>query len=69
MIGRSIDPAPLPSDNKITMDPGLAGVGTPGSPLDVSRTKVLLPRLSGDSVRFIVRLRSVAAYWLVNQRH
>ena len=45
MIARSIDPAPLPSDNKNTMGPGLAVVGTPGSPSDVARTKVLLPRL------------------------
>jgi len=51
------------------MGPGLAVVGTPGSPPDVSRTKVLLPRPLGDSVRFIVRLHSVATYWLVNQRH
>jgi len=45
MIARSIDPAPLPSDNKSTMGPGFALVGTPGSPSDVARTKVLLPRL------------------------
>jgi len=44
-IARSIDPAPLPSDNKSTMGPGFAVVGTPGSPSDVARTKVLLPRL------------------------
>jgi len=69
MIARSIDPAPLPSDNKSTMGPGFAIVGTPGSPSDVAPTKVLLPRLLGDSVRFFVRLRSVATYWLVNQRH
>jgi len=69
MIALSIDPAPLPSDDKSTMGPGFAVVGTPGSPSDVSPTKVLLPRALGDSVRFIVRLRSVATYWLVNQRH
>jgi len=69
MITRSIDPAPLPSDNKSTMGPGLAVVGTPGSPSDVLRTKVLLPRPLGDSVRLIVRPRSVAIYWLFNQRH
>ena len=51
------------------MGPGFAVVGTPGSPLDVARTKVLLSRIYGDFVRFIVRLRSVAPYWLVNQRH
>ena len=45
MIARSIDLAPLPSDNKSTMGPGFAVVGTPGSPSDVARTKVLLPRL------------------------
>ena len=45
MIARSIDPAPLPSDNKSTMGPGFAVVGTPGSPSDVARTKVFLPRL------------------------
>jgi len=44
-IGRSIDLAPLPSDNKSTMGPGFAVAGTPGSPSDVARTKVLLPRL------------------------
>ena len=69
MIARSIDPAPLPSDNKSTMGPGFAVVGTPGSPSDVARAKVLLPRPLGDSVRLIVRLRSVATYWLVNRRH
>ena len=69
MIALSIDPAPLPSDNKNTMGPGLAVVGTPGSPSDVARTKVLLPRLLGDSVLFIVRLRSVTIYGLLNQRH
>ena len=69
MIARSIDPALLPSDNKSTMGPGFAVVGTLGSLSDVARTKVLLPRLLGDSVRFIVRLRSVATYWLVSQRH
>jgi len=66
MIARSIDPAPLPSDIKSTMGPGLAVAGTPGSHLDVARTKVLLPRSLGDSVRFFVRLRSVAMYWLTN---
>jgi len=45
MIARSIDPAPFPSDNKSTMGPGFAVVGTPGSPSDVAQTKVLLPRL------------------------
>jgi len=45
MIARSIDPAPLPSDNISTMGPGFAVVGTPGFPSDVARTKVLLPRL------------------------
>ena len=65
-ITRSIEPAPLPSDNKSTMGPGIAAVGTPGFPSDVARTKVLLPRLLGKSVRCIVRLRSVATYWLVN---
>jgi len=65
MIARSIDPAPLSSHNKSTMGPGFDVVGTPGLPSDVSRTKVDLPRLLGDSVRFIVRLRSVASYWLV----
>jgi len=69
MTARSIDAAPLPSDNKSTMGPGFAVVGTPGSPSDVARTKVLLLRLFGDSVRFIVRLRSVATYWVVDQRH
>ena len=69
MIARSIDLAPLLSDNESTMGPGFAVVGTPGSPSDVARTKVLLSRLLGDSVRFIVRLRSVASYWLFNQRH
>ena len=68
-IARSIDPAPLPSDKKSSMGPGFAVVGTPGSPSDVAPTKVLLPRLLGDSVRFIVRLRSVATSWFVNQRH
>jgi len=47
---------------------GLAVVVTPGSPSDVARTKVLLLLLLGDRVRFIVRLRSVATYWVVNQR-
>jgi len=61
-IARSIDPAPLPSGNKSTMGSGLAVVSTPGSPSDVVRTKVPLPRPLGDSVRFIVRLRSVAIY-------
>ena len=60
MIARSIDRAPLPSDNICTMGPGLAVVGTPGSPSDAARTKVLFPRPLGDSVRFIVRVRSVA---------
>ena len=60
MIARSIDPAPLPSEYISSMGPGLAVVGTSGSPLDVARTTVLLPRLLGDSVRCIVRLRSVA---------
>jgi len=69
MIARSIDPAPLPSDNKSTMGLGLAVVGAAGFPLDVARAKGLRPRLLGDSVRFIVRLRSVASSWLVNQRH
>ena len=68
MIARSIDPAPLPSDNENTMGPGFAAVGTPGSQSDAARTKVLLPRLKGDSVRFIARLRSVAIYRLFNQR-
>ena len=45
MIARSIDPAPLPSDYKSPMGPGFAVVGTPGSPSDVARTKVLLPPL------------------------
>ena len=45
MIARSIDPAPFPSDNKSTMGPGFAVVGTPGSPSGVARTKVLLTRL------------------------
>jgi len=45
MIARSIDPAPLPSDNKGTMGPGFAVVGTPGSPSDVAPTKVLFLRL------------------------
>jgi len=45
MIARSIDPAPLPSDNESTMGPGFAVVGTSGSPSDVARTKVILPRL------------------------
>jgi len=47
MIARSIDRAPLPSDNKSTVGPGFAVVGTPGSPSDVARTKVkvLLSRL------------------------
>jgi len=40
MIERSIDPAPLPSDNTSTVGPGLAVVGTPGSPSDVAGTKV-----------------------------
>ena len=44
MIARSIDPALLPSDNKSTMGAGLAVAATPGSPSDVARTKVLLPR-------------------------
>jgi len=65
MIARSIDPAPLPSDNKSIMGRGFAVVGTPGSPSDVARTKVLLSRFRGDSVRFIARLRSVAIYWLL----
>ena len=69
MIARSIDLAPLPSDNKSTMGPGFAVVGNPGSSSDVAQTKVLLPRLFGDSDRFIVRLRSVAIYRLFNQRH
>jgi len=51
------------------MGPGLAVVGTPGFPSDDARTNVPLSRLFGDSVRFIVRLRSVATYWLVIQRH
>jgi len=68
MIARSIDPSPLPSDIESTMGPGLAVVGTPGSPWDVARRRVLLPRPLGDSFRFIVRLRSVAIYWFVNQR-
>jgi len=45
MIARSIDPTPFPSDNKSTMGPGFAVVGTPGSPSDVARTNILLPRL------------------------
>jgi len=45
MIARSIGPVPCPSDDKNTMGPGFAGVGTPGSPSDVARTKILLPRL------------------------
>ena len=69
MISRSIDLAPLHSDNKSTMGPGFPVVGTPVFPSDVARKMVLLPRLLCDSVRFIVRLRSVATYWLVNQRH
>jgi len=69
MIARSIDPALLPSDNKSTMGPGFAIVGTAGSPSDVARAKVLLPRLKGDSVRCFVRLRSVANYLLLNERH
>jgi len=69
MIARSMDPAPLPSDNKCTIGPGFAVVGTPGSPSDVARTKVLLPLLEGDSVHFIVRLRSVAIFRIFNQRH
>jgi len=60
MIAPSIDPAPLPPDNRSTMGPGFAVVGTPGSPSDAARTKVLLPLLLGNSVCFIVRLRSVA---------
>jgi len=51
------------------MGPGLAVVGTPGSLSDVARTKFLRPRPLGDSVRFIARLRSVAIYWLLNERH
>ena len=69
MIARSIDHAPLPSDNTRTMGPGFAVVGNPGSRSDVARTKVPLPRLEGDSVRFFVRLRSIAIYRLFNQRH
>jgi len=69
LIARSIYPAPLPSDNKSTMEPGFAVVGTPGSPSDVARTKVLLPRLLGGSARFIVRLRSVVTHWSVNKSH
>jgi len=69
MISRSIDPAALPSDNHRIMGLGSAVVGTPGSLSDVRRKFVLLPRPLGDSVRFIARLRSVAIYWLVNQRH
>jgi len=69
MIARLIDPAPLPSDNESTMGPGFAVFVTPGSASDVARTKVLLPRLEGDSVHFIVRLRSVAIYRLFNQCH
>jgi len=64
-IARSIDPAPLPSDNRSTVGPGLAVVGPPGSLSHVSRTKVLHPRLCGDSVSLIVRLRSVTTYWSV----
>jgi len=45
MIARSIDSAFLPSDDKSTMGPGFAVVGTPGSPSDVARTKGLLPCL------------------------
>jgi len=67
MIARKIDPAPLPSDNKGTKRPGLAVFGPLGSPSDRARTQILLPRPLGDSVSFIVRLRSVATYWLVNQ--
>jgi len=48
------------------MGPGLAVVGTPGSPSDVARTEILLHRPLGDCVRFIVRLRSVSTYWLGN---
>jgi len=69
LIARSIDPAPIQSDNKSTMGPGLAVVGTPGSPSDVARSKVLLPRPLADSVRVMVRLSSVAIYWVVHQRH
>jgi len=39
MIARSIDPAPLPSDNRSTMGTGFAVVSTPGSPSDVARTR------------------------------
>jgi len=67
IIAESIDPAPLPPENESTMAPGIAVVGTLGSPSDVARAKVLLPRVLGDSVRFIVRLRSVATYCLVNE--
>jgi len=64
MIARSVDPALLPSDNKNTMGPGLAVVSTSGSILDDVRTKFLLPRPLDDSVRFTVRLRLVAIYWM-----
>jgi len=69
MIARSIDPAHFSSDIKSTMGLRFAVVGTPGSPSDVARANVLPPRPLGDSVRFIVRLRSVATYWLANERH
>jgi len=69
MISRSIDLAPLHSDNKSTMGPGFPVVGTPVFPSDVARRKVLLSRLLCDSVRLILRLRSVATYWFVYQRH
>jgi len=45
LIARSIEPAPLPSDNKSTMGPGFPVVRTPGTPSDVARTEVLVPRL------------------------
>jgi len=59
-IVRSIDPALLLPSYQSTVGPGLAVVGTPGSPSDVIQTKVLLPRPLDDSVLFIVCLRSVA---------
>ena len=73
-IRRPCAPPPGPARHRrvptaTTMGLGLAVVGTPGSPSDVVRTMVHLPRPSGDGVRLIVCPRSVVIYWFTNQRH
>jgi len=70
-IARSIDPAPLFSSYYSTVGPGLAVVGTPGSPLDIIQTKVHLPHtfVKEDSAVLGADAPSSAAVATASQPH